>query len=201
MSEAGPSAEVLAAARAAPETGPSQDKLERMTEMVAKVRDLEDRKRDLEEQLKATNIELTSYYFKLLPDLFDETGIERITLPADGNHPPVEAKASPFYKANIAADWPEDQRVAGFRYLEDQGAGDLIKTLIVLPFNREDHAAAKEFAAQLRKQGYTPQVSESVMWNTLTSWLKDRVENHKQIPDLEKIGGTVGRVVRLKDVG
>ena len=197
----GPPAEVLEAMEAAPPSAPAEDKLTRLRGAVAYVRDLEALKADLENRLKETNIELNRQYTKVLPDLFDEVGIERITLPAEGNNPPVEARASNFYRANIAAEWPEDKRTVGFRYLEAQDAGDLIKTVITLPFNREDHAKAKSFAQELRAKGFTPTVAETVQWNTLTSWLKDRVENHKSLPDLEKIGGTVGRIVRLKDVG
>ncbi len=40
-------------------------------------------------------------------------------------------------------------------------------------------------------------MSKGVAWNTLTAWLKERVTGGLAV-DLEKIGGTVGHIVKLK---
>lgn len=176
------------------------DRLNQLRDLVAETRDLEQRKAQLEEELKNINKQLTGdggLYFKKLPDLMGEVGITVITLDADGNNPAVEAKAGPFYAANIAAGWPPEKRKAAFDWLDGNGHGDLIKTEVTVLFRREERDDAVAFA-ELAKQYGTPEIKEAVAWNTLTSWLKEQVEDHHYIPPLDLIGGTVARSVKLK---
>lgn len=189
---------VLAAAQASPQKV-NADKLAELRAMVSKVRDLEAAKNDLETRLKETNIELQEYYFKSLPDLMDQARVPEITIAAEGNYPAVKATALAFYRANIPADWPAEKRAEAFAYLDERGDGDLIKTAVTVQYSREERAEAQQFAAELRRQGLQPTLEENVHWATLTSWLKETVEKHSEIPDLEKIGGMVGRQVRLRD--
>jgi hypothetical protein len=184
------------------ESAPSipQDRLNQLRDLVAETRDLEQRKAQLEEELKDINKQLTGdggLYFKKLPDLMSEVGITVITLDADGNMPAVEARAGPFYAANIAAGWPPEKRRAAFEWLDGNGHGDLIKTEVTVLFRREERDEAVAFL-ELAKQYGTPEIKEAVAWNTLTSWLKEQVEEHHYIPPLDIIGGTVARSVKLK---
>jgi hypothetical protein len=175
-----------------------EDQLQQVRAIVAMTRDLEAEKSDLEERLKKTNDALQEAYFTTLPDLFAAAGVTAIALPADGNSPAVEAKASPFYRANIAASWPEDKRAEAFQCLEDLGAADLIKTEVNVSFPKGDADVAEEFYESARVAGLNAQLGQAVSWQTLTAWLKDTVENRGIMPPLDKIGATVGRVVRLK---
>lgn len=180
---------------------PPADQLATLRNMVAETRDLEAKKADLEEGLKATNIALNTFYRQSLPDLFDAAGINQLTIEKEGNHPAIDAKASAYYKANIPADWPEPQRREAFDYLEANASGDLIKTTVTVFFPREKRDEALTFSRGLAAQGLAPVVGETVPWSTLTAWLKEQVEKHGWVPDLEKIGGTVGRIVKLKTKG
>jgi hypothetical protein len=176
---------------------PAEDRLLRLRSLVSEARQMEALKAAAEEQLKELNVKLQEMYFKTLPDTFAELKIPGIELEADGDLPAIEARAKPYYRANIAADWPEERRRAAFEYLDNNDSGDLIKTEVILQFPREKREEALRVAEGLRKRGYEPFTKESVMWNTLTAWLKEQVENGT-IPDLDKIGGTVGRIVTLK---
>jgi hypothetical protein len=193
-----PPAALLEAARA-DAAGPSEDSLQRLRALVVATQALELEKADLEQRLKDTNIALQDHYYHLLPDLFDEAGVESVTLPPEGNTPGIKASASPYYRANIAAEWDPDKRKAAFNYLESLAAGDLIKTIIKISYNREDHEQAKKMVDMLKALRLNLSIEESVHWGTLTSWLREQVEVKKTLPDLDKIGGTVGRVVRLKE--
>ncbi len=149
MSE-GPSPEVLAAMQGTALAGPSEDKLTKLREAVAKARELEAVKRDMEERLKQTNIALQTEYFKTLPDLMDEIGVPSLTLAAEGNFPGVVADVGPYYRANIPADWPPEKRAEAFRWLDANGHGDLIKTEVILSFAREDRPLALAFQGLLQ---------------------------------------------------
>jgi soluble cytochrome b562 len=187
---------VLAAIEATPETRTTQ--LKALRDAVAEVRELEKVKADLEERLKATNIELQDFYFKKLVTLLDEAGVTEIILTAEGNMPEVKATAKPFYRANISSDWPDDKRRAAFDWLDQNGHGDLIKTEVNVVFNREQRSDALKFAEEQRQTGKTVIPKENIPWATLTAWLKEMVEKKGIMPPLETIGGTVGRVVALK---
>ena len=176
----------------------SQDKLDALKTAVAEVRDMEAEKADLEARLKTLSERLNHQYAKALPDLMDEAGVTAITIEPDGNLPSYTATVKSFYSANIAASWDPERRGAGFRYLETVAAGDLSKTEVGIVFPRERHDEARAFCKKLIEDGYGPSYKETVHAATLTAWLKERAEAG-EIPDLEKIGGTIGRVVRLKE--
>lgn len=177
------------------------DRLAQLRDLVAETRDLEQRKAQLEEELRIINKQLTGadgMYFQKLPDLMGEVGITVVTLDAEGNTPAVEAKSSPFYYANIAVGWPAEKRKQAFDWLEGNGHGDLIKTEVTVLFRREERDEAVRFAELAREYG-TPEIKEAVAWNTLTSWLKEQVEHYHYVPPLDLIGGTVARQVKLKE--
>jgi hypothetical protein len=197
MDNQSPNAAVLAAAMAQPAKA-NTDRLAALRAKVAEARDQEAQKADLEERLTAINISLQDLYYKALPDLLDEVGVPKITLAAEGNMPEVTAEAKPFYRANIASGWPDEQRKAAFAYLDELNSGDIIKTQVGVQFGRDQRDDAIAFADQLAKGGMTPILKEEVPHSTLTAWLKEQVEKHNFTPDLDKIGGTVGRVVKLK---
>ena len=186
----------MVAANSQPASNP--DTLLRLRGLVMQAHDLESQKAELEQRLKATNIELFKMYHGALPDLFDEVGVSEIKLPPSGNFPAISAEIKPFYHANIAADWPPEQRDAAFKYLTTHGSQDLIKTELTIIFNREDRAQAVNLYNQLAKRGLTVNIRAAVPWATLTAWLKEQIEKHSFMPDLVKIGGQVGRVVKLK---
>lgn len=178
------------------------DKLIELREMVIAARDLELEREALNEKLKEVNSKLDGpegLYFKKLPTFMAEIGLTSMTLEAEGNLPAYVATASPYYKASISAEWPEEQRKDAFKYLESEDAGDLIKTEVTIAFPREQRKLALQFQKVARKWGEAT-VKEAVAWNTLTAWLKDQVEEHGYMPQLDKIGGTVARIVKLKEV-
>ena len=177
----------------------SSDRLTELRTQIALARDLEQQKADLEEAIKLTTQELQTLYFKTLPDLFDELGIATLALEPEGNHPGVTAQAKPFYRAGIAASWPEDRRQQAFAYLAELGSEDLIKTKVEVMFPRGNHEQAKAFANEAARDGLAAGLKEEVHAQTLTAWLRDQVENHGFIPDLDRLGATVGRQVSLRE--
>lgn len=175
-----------------------EDSLLKLRELAKAARTLELEIANLEERLKEHNIKLYDLTTKTLPDLMAELRIPSITIDAEGNEPAYELKAVPFYRANIAAEWPPEKKAAAFAWLDENGHGDLIKTTVGVPFAREDRAKAKKLADKLSKD-YGVTLTENVHFMTLTAWLKEQVEDKQFIPPLDTIGGQVGRIVKIKE--
>lgn len=175
------------------------DRLQHLRNKVVEAKELELQIDDLSTKLSELKHKLQEIHFKVLPDLFDEIGVDKIGIPATGNLPAFEAKCQPYYSANISANWDPDKRTDAFAYLTEVGAGDLIKTSVALDFARDEREKAVELADKLKEEGLRPNVKETVHSQTLTAWLKEQVEVNNTLPDLEKIGGQVGRIVKIKD--
>lgn len=188
------------AALAAEEVAP-QDRLVLLRTKVARVRDLRAAVADMEERTKAANKELDDLRFRELPDLFQEVGVARLGLDPDGNLPAYDAELKDHFKANIVADWPPEQREAGFAVLEAHGAEDLIKNTIVVELGRGENVTAEDICRFLGERGIPFTQGRAVSWNTLTSWLKEQVKKYNRTfsaAELDAIGGRVGKVVEAK---
>ncbi len=173
----------------------SADILKKLAAKTAELRDTELEIENLTERLKALNGRKYSIEREELPELMSEAGVDKIGIPAQGNMPAYDLKLAPYYTANIAAGWDPERRQRGFKYLEDNGAGDLIKTQIVISLPREEHDQAKALADQL--SDYSPEIKEAVHSATLTSWLKEKSEAGEDV-ELDLIGGQVGTIVKPK---
>lgn len=186
---------IRAAAGKSPE---KEDQLSKARSLAAAARDLERQIADLEERQKEKATQLNTIVKETLPDLMDQAGITKLELRAEGNEPAYEFKLGPFYSAGIAAKWPEEKRREAYEYLASVGAADLIKTFITLTFSKEERAKAIKVANALRNDGIEVDVEETVHASTLKSWLRETVEEGGDMPQLDKIGGFVGRQVTMK---
>lgn len=154
---------------------------------------------DLAEQLREKIARRTEILTRDMVALMQEVGQDKIGMPEAG----VDLELHPFYSANIAADWESERREAGFRYLESVDAGDLIKNVVAFQFGRSQHNFVRVFLEAVRalefEAGLVPEptVSMSVHAGTLTAWLREQTQAG-EVVDLEKIGGTVGQVVKIK---
>lgn len=171
------------------------DKLEALQAKAAEMRDLEKEIEDLQATIEEKAKQVWVIAHEELPSLMMDAGVDRIGLPPTGNLPGYDAKMTPFYRANIAASWDQDKRSKAFQYLESIGAGDLIKTEIGVALPREKREEAKQLMVQLAS--FSPSVKEAVHPGTLTSWLKEQLQDGQSV-DLEIIGGETGTTVKLK---
>lgn len=176
----------------------NQDKLENVRNRVREMRDIEVRMDQLEEQLSQTKKEHFQLIHNDLPDLFSELNIDKLGLPAEGNLPAYDVELKPFYQANIAVAWPEEKRAEAFNWLEQNGAGDLIKTTLTINFGREQSHIAQQLKESLEKQNYEVKSALTVSHQTLTAFVKEQIERHHETPPLDVLGAQVGLVVRPK---
>lgn len=141
-----------------------------------------------------------------LPDLMKEIGQDKIGLPEAKCDLVLEA----YYHASISKDWSDEDREASFDYLEELGAGDLVKTVLVMQFGRNEIDRARAIVALIRQAATfmedagigageipAPVIDLSVHWGTLTSFVREQVENG-EVLDLTKLGATVGSIVKIK---
>lgn len=177
------------------------DRLAKIQAKASEARDLEFEIAALSERMAELKGKLNELYAKTLPDMLEEAGLDHIGLPPKGNIPGYDYEIHPYYSASIAASWPEDKRTAAFDLLKRYKAEDLIKTEVTAKLPKGSLAQAKKLVAAARKLKIATDIKMSVHANTLSAWLREFYSKGKSIPqsDLEKIGGSVGRVVRPKE--
>lgn len=193
-------AAVLADAEQPPTTS-APATLERIYAEVAAQRDDQKELVDLEARRKETQARIDKRRFDTLPALLMAAGTDQVGLPATGNLPAYDAKLKPYYRANIAAEWPGEKREAAFDLLEHKGGGDIIKCVVSVEFNREEIEQAHTLMEQLENHNYRPVLRRAVQWNTLTAWFKEQVEARVAFTgdEIEALGAARGHQVELKE--
>lgn len=178
---------------------PADDLLQKIKSNCQALRDAKLRIKDIEESLseaKSTALELQR---SVLPDLMAQAGVPKLTIEAEGNSPPYEIKVRPFARANVASNWPEEKRQAAFDWLDANGYGDLIKTVITVELDKDDRSGALELIGKLRSLGYEPAVAQATHHATMGKWLRECVTRGIVIP-LDIVGGEVGMEATIKEV-
>ena len=207
----------------------SPDALEALKNGAREARLIERNIEDLENQLSDAKAKLQRLYQNTLVGLMDAAEVDFIGIPASGNFQAKDFELKPFYSASIAASWPEEKREAAFAMLTKYKAEDLIKTELSIHFPGGGLSAAKKLMAAAKKikviqtitktkkdrktgkvkitklkvaKPVVVEISKAVPSGTLKAWLRELVEKRNiMLPsaDLEKIGGSVGRIVKPKD--
>jgi hypothetical protein len=155
--------------------------------------------KDLQERMTQAQRELNTLQFETLPTILDSLGVDRLGVPERNNMPAFDLTLAPYCRAVIPANWPPEKRAAAFAALTEFGHEDLIKTEITTALPRGYHAMARQIVESIRAQGVEPSINENVHHGTLTAWVSSRLEAHQPLPDLETIGASVGRIVKLKE--
>jgi hypothetical protein len=187
-----------------PQQAVQPDLLKRISAKARELRDTKHEIENVEERLKQLNMLAFDIERQQLPELLSEAGVDRLSIPAEGNEPAYDLKLEPFYRASISAEWDQEKRKSAFAYLEQKGAADLIKTEVTVALPRELREKApnliKKIESALKALKATASaidVKENVHWATLTSWLREVSEAGEDV-DLEKIGGQAGSIVKQK---
>lgn len=194
--------ELEAEAEASPEKA-SQASLDGVHAMAVQAVGLEVQILDLEGKLS----ELKKQRYDLLTNKMPTDMVDTKTRILEVDGFVIECK--PYYKANIAADDPEDKRERAFKWLADAGGSDIVNNVVTVAFPKERADDAAKFYEETRKrfdnQREIEVVSEKkVPWNRLTKWLREYVErkpspDEKKLPvPLEDLNATLGMVATIK---
>lgn len=176
---------------------PSGDKLVRLQETVAQLRDLELQREDINRRSAELGTKIHEIRTKTLVDQFDEVGISRIGIPAAGNLPAYEIELIDHVKANLG-NLDDKEFSKAIAWLEKKDLGDMIKTSIAVDFGmgKTEETKRKKLVAFLEKNAIPFSSSFGVPWNTLTAYVKGQLREKKPVP-LKLLGATVERTAAL----
>ena len=135
----------------------------------------EDELVSLEEQVKNKKEEIDEISSRIIPELLAEQGLSAIKL-ADGSNVSV--------KKEFRCTLPKDgvKREAAYKWLRDQGLGDIIKNNIFVTFGKGEDDKAKQLLNLAAENGFDPQQKSDAAWNTLTALFQERVESGLDMP-------------------
>jgi hypothetical protein len=144
-----------------------------LSDQVVKLKNLEDKILQAEENLKKLKEEADVLSGEVIPTMMTEMNISTLKL-ADGTA--VEVK--PIYGASISAERKEE----AFNWLRENGLGDLIKNEVTVSFGRNEDNKAIAYANLAAENGYQPTQRLKVEPMTLKALVRERIEAGKDMP-------------------
>lgn len=191
------------ASRAAPsfvkEQRTDADRLGGLSAKVAELRDLDMKVAELEERLRECKERRRELTEETLPKMMSLAGVTSVTVPPEGNMLGYIADLKPYYKAAIAASWPDAKKIEAYQYLEKEGYGDIIKHKFTIDLGRDSEDESAALRETLQRLGYSWVEDTTVNWQTLTALVKEQAQRGVVL-DLEKIGATIGEVVKITPI-
>lgn len=174
----------------------SEDKLERVRDEIKKLRELEFDNAGMAERTKSNNEKINALKSKTLVDLFDSVGLTKLGIAPDGNLPQYDIELDDYYHANI----PVENQQRAYKWMQDTGNEDLIKTKFTIEFGLGEDEDAADFEKLLVKNDAAFSKTQGVPWNTLTAFVKEQYKVKKKplsAKVLGMLGATVGRVAKV----
>jgi hypothetical protein len=144
-----------------------------LSDQVVKLKLLEDKIVQAEENLKKLKEEADVLSGEVIPTMMTEMNISTLKL-ADGTA--VEVK--PIYGASISPERKEE----AFNWLRINGLGDLIKNEVTVSFGRNEDNKAIAYANLAAERGYQPAQKLKVEPMTLKALVRERIEAGKDMP-------------------
>ena len=144
-----------------------------LSEQVLKLRDLEAEVKSDEERIKTKQKEIARISEDVIPTMLSEMGLSQLKL-ADGSS--VDVK--PFYSASISVA----NREKAYKWLRDNGLGDIIKNDVVVSFGRHEDNKAVDYANLAKSHGFEPPQKLKVEPMTLKALVRERIEAGQEMP-------------------
>ena len=140
-----------------------------------KLKQKEDEIAELEEKLKKKKEEADDISSRVIPELLAEQGLSELKL-QDGSKVSVKKE----FRCTLPKDL--DKRDAAYKWLRDQGLGDIIKNNVSVTFGKGEDDKAKRLLDLAVENGFQPDQKSDVAWNTLTALFQERVESGLDMP-------------------
>ena len=147
--------------------------LKEMSDLCAEQVAMEDEVKQLELQLKAKKDAVKKISQEIIPAKMQELGLESLTL-KDGSA--VEVKQL------VQASITEENRETAFKWLRDNGHGDLIKNQVTVAFGRGEDNVAENFINDAKSLGLEPSQKMKVESQTLKVFVREKLEEGVEIP-------------------
>ena len=151
----------------------SVNESDKLSDQVVKLTNLEDELANKEKELKELKRKVELVSGEIIPTMMQEMNISTLKL-ADGTS--VEVK--PVYGASILVA----KREEAFKWLRDNGLGDLIKNEVTVAFGRNEDNKASDYAILAKGQGYEPVQKLKVEPMTLKALVRERLEAGQEMP-------------------
>ena len=145
----------------------------KLSDQVVKLQELEAELLVKEQEYKEMKRKVELVSSEVIPTMMQEMNISTLKL-ADGTS--VEVK--PVYGASIPADKKEE----AYKWLRENGLGDLIKNEVTVAFGRSEDNKAQQYAVLAQGQGYEPVQKLKVEPMTLKALVRERIENGLDMP-------------------
>ena len=140
-----------------------------------KLKNKEDEIAQIEEQLKNKKAEADDIGSRVIPELLAEQGLSEIKL-ADGSKVSVKKE----FRCTLPKD--PDRRLAAYKWLRDQGLGDIIKNNVFVTFGKGEDNKAQQLLDLAAENGFEPEQKSDVAWATLTALFRERIEAGLDMP-------------------
>jgi len=140
-----------------------------------KLKQKEDEIAALEDQLKSKKAEADDIGSRVIPELLAEQGLTELKL-QDGSKVSVRKE----FRATLPKD--DIRREAAYKWLRDQGLGDIIKNNVFVTFGKGEDDKAKQLLDLAAENGFEPQQKSDVAWNTLTALYQERIQAGLDMP-------------------
>lgn len=164
-----------------------EEALNRLHRLVLLAVASEKRMEDLQAQLVAEGTVHRTILERELPQLMQQARLKKTTL-EDGTQLTL--------KEDVYASIAGERQGEAFRWLNENGHGDLIKNELKCNFGKGEEQMAIEAEALLRQhfQGLEPERKQSVHPQTLRAFVREQIQGGKQVP-METFG--VGFVTKV----
>ena len=149
------------------------DNIQSLADQVEKLESLQTRLELQEENIKNTKKQLEHLSGEVIPTMMSEMGLSHLKL-MDGSS--VDVK--PHYSATITVANKE----AAFKWLRNNGLGDIIKNEISVSFGRNEDNKAADYAELAKSNGFQPTQKMKVEPMTLKALVRERIEAGKEMP-------------------
>ena len=126
-----------------------------------------------EEQIKQKKKHLDYLSGEVIPTMLSEMGLSFLKL-ADGSSIEV--------KTNYSATITQAKKEEAFKWLRENGLGDIIKNEISVSFGRNEDNKAADYAELAKGRGFRPTQKLKVEPMTLKAVVRERIEAGKEMP-------------------
>lgn len=142
-----------------------------------------------EAALKLAKERLRDVAERRLPDTMIEMGFKKFET-ASGQKVQI--------KETLRGSISDGRRDPAIKWLEENGAGNLVKREFVIQFNKDEEAWAKKFEADLnkRKKQVRSSIQRNVHTGSVLSYLGELIERGKEVP-LELFGAWTQKVAKI----
>ena len=170
----------------------SPDALDRLNEKLGEAIELRESVDQMEADLAAAKKSLNHLTTTIIPDMMAEIGMEECTQRG------WKIKVGEFVSGSLPKE--EAARARAIKWLEDNDAGELLKTSVSVTFGRSQHDDAVAIAKQIEQDGFAPMLESTVHPQTLQAFARERLKDGQPL-DIETLGLYTGRVARFKRLG